>query len=60
MTADLEAGLAYLPVEQPTADFYGGYRPGAGLFGNSLVAVDLKTGKVKWYFQLIHHRGLGL
>jgi quinoprotein glucose dehydrogenase len=55
MTADPDAGLAYLPVEQPTADFYGGYRPGAGLYGNSLVAVDLKTGKVKWYFQLIHH-----
>ena len=55
MTADVEAGLAYLPVEQPTSDFYGGHRPGNGLYGNSLVAVDLKTGKVKWYFQLIHH-----
>ena len=55
MTADPDAGLAYLPVEQPTSDFYGGHRPGAGLYGNSLVAVDLKTGKVKWYFQLIHH-----
>ena len=55
MTADVEAGLAYLPVEQPTSDFYGGHRPGAGLYGNSLVAVDLKTGKVKWYYQLIHH-----
>ena len=55
MTADPEAGLAYLPVEQPTSDFYGGKRPGAGLYGNSLVAVDLNTGKVKWYFQLIHH-----
>ena len=55
MTADPEAGLAYLPVEQPTSDFYGGKRPGNGLYGNSLVAVDLKTGKVKWYFQFIHH-----
>ena len=55
MTADPEAGLAYLPVEQPTSDFYGGKRPGAGLYGNSLVAVDLNTGKVKWHFQLIHH-----
>ncbi len=55
MTADPQAGLAYLPVEQPTADFYGGYRPGNGLYGNSLVAVDLNTGKMKWYFQLIHH-----
>ncbi len=49
------AGLAYLPVEQPTSDFYGGKRPGDGLYGDSLVAVDLNTGKPKWYFQLIHH-----
>ncbi|MBN9544616.1 MAG: PQQ-binding-like beta-propeller repeat protein [Alphaproteobacteria bacterium] len=55
MTADVEAGIAYLPVEQPTSDFYGGHRPGNGLYGNSLVAVDLKTGKEKWHFQFIHH-----
>src|ERR1700681_904673 len=55
ITADTDAGLAYLPVECPTGDFYGGYRPGNGLYGNALVAVDLKTGKVKWYFQTIHH-----
>ncbi len=55
MTADPQAGLAYLPVEQPTSDFYGGKRPGNGLYGDSLVAVDLKTGKVRWYFQFIHH-----
>ena len=52
---DEELGLVYLPVESPTSDFYGGPRPGAGLYGNSLVAVDLKTGKMKWYFQTIHH-----
>jgi quinoprotein glucose dehydrogenase len=55
IAADPEAGLAYLPVESPTSDFYGGHRPGNGLYGNALVAVDLKTGKIKWYFQLIHH-----
>lgn len=55
MTADPEAGLAYLPVESPTSDFYGGMRPGNGLYGNSLVAVDLNTGKMRWYFQTIHH-----
>src|SRR6202049_3295056 len=55
ITADTDAGLAYLPVECPTGDFYGGYRPGNGLYGNALVAVDLRTGKVKWYFQTIHH-----
>jgi quinoprotein glucose dehydrogenase len=55
ITADPVAGLAYLPVESPTSDFYGGKRPGNNLYGNSLVAVDLKTGKPKWHFQFIHH-----
>ncbi len=55
MTADPQAGLVYLPVESPTSDFYGGKRPGNGLYGNCLVAVDLKTGKIKWYYQTIHH-----
>jgi len=55
ITADPQLGLAYLPVESPTSDFYGGKRPGNGLYGNSLVAVDLSSGKVKWYYQLIHH-----
>jgi quinoprotein glucose dehydrogenase len=55
ISADPELGLAYLPIESPTSDFYGGHRPGNGLYGNSLAAVDLKTGKLKWYFQLIHH-----
>ena len=45
----------YLPVELPTGDYYGGHRPGAGLFGESLVAVDLQTGKRKWHYQLVHH-----
>src|SRR5262245_43372887 len=55
MTADEEAGLVYLPVEDPTSDFYGGHRPGNNLFGDSLVCVDLKTGQRKWHFQIVHH-----
>jgi quinoprotein glucose dehydrogenase len=55
ITADPEAGLVYLPVETPTLDEYGGNRPGNNLFAESLVAVDLKTGERKWYFQLVHH-----
>ena len=43
------------PVELPTGDYYGGHRPGAGLFGESLVALDLKTGRRKWHYQLVHH-----
>jgi quinoprotein glucose dehydrogenase len=55
ITADDEAGLVYLPVETPTSDYYGGHRPGNNLFGESLVAVDAKTGQRKWYFQFTHH-----
>ena len=55
MAIDEELELVYLPVETPTSDFYGGHRPGNNLFAESLVAVDLKTGKRKWHFQLVHH-----
>src|SRR5258706_2381328 len=55
ISVDEELGLAYLPVELPTGDYYGGHRPGANLFSESLVAVDLKTGKRKWHYQLVHH-----
>jgi quinoprotein glucose dehydrogenase len=55
ISVDEELGLAYLPVELPTSDSYGAYRPGNGLFGESIVAVDLKTGQRKWHYQLVHH-----
>lgn len=52
---DEQLGLVYLPVESPTGDYYGGHRPGNNLFGESLVAVDLQTGKRVWHYQLVHH-----
>jgi quinoprotein glucose dehydrogenase len=55
MTIDEELETVYMPVELPTGDYYGGHRPGNGLFGESLIAVDLKTGKRKWHYQLVHH-----
>jgi quinoprotein glucose dehydrogenase len=55
ISVDEELGLVYLPVELPTGDYYGGNRPGDGLFGESLVAVDLQTGQRKWHYQLVHH-----
>ena len=55
MSVDEDLGLAFLPVELPTGDYYGGHRPGNGLFGESIVAVDLKTGQRKWHYQLVHH-----
>ena len=54
-SADLELGLVYVPVEMPTGDFYGGHRPGNTLFDESLVALDIKTGKRKWHYQITHH-----
>jgi quinoprotein glucose dehydrogenase len=55
ISVDEELGIVYLPVELPTGDYFGANRPGAGLFGESLVAVDLQTGKRKWHYQLVHH-----
>ncbi len=55
MSVDEQLGLVYMPVELPTGDYYGGHRPGNGLFGESVVAADLRTGKMKWYYQLVHH-----
>jgi quinoprotein glucose dehydrogenase len=55
ISVDEDLNTAYLPVELPTGDEYGGHRPGSGLFGESIVAVDLNTGKRKWHYQLVHH-----
>jgi quinoprotein glucose dehydrogenase len=55
ITVDEELGLVYLPVESPTSDYYGGKRPGNNLYGESLVCVELATGKKKWHFQFVHH-----
>src|SRR6185437_5640695 len=54
-SADLELGLAYLPIEMPTGDMNGMYRAGPTLFSESLVAVDIETGKRRWHYQTIHH-----
>lgn len=55
MSADTNLGLVYLPFGTPTNDWYGGHRKGSGLFGESIVAVEAKTGKYKWHFQHVHH-----
>ncbi|MDA1093613.1 MAG: PQQ-binding-like beta-propeller repeat protein [Acidobacteria bacterium] len=55
LTVDEERGLVYIPVSSPGANFYGGDRPGDNLFGNSTVAVDIRTGIREWHFQNIHH-----
>jgi quinoprotein glucose dehydrogenase len=55
LSADEDLGYVYLPDESGTSDYYGGARPGANLFANCLVALDVKTGKKVWYFQAVHH-----
>ena len=55
MSADEELGHVYLATEMPTGDYYGGHRHGNNLFSDSIVALDLKTGKRIWHFQTIHH-----
>ena len=55
MTVDEKTGTLFMPVGGPSPNYDGTGRPGANLFGNSLVAVDAQTGKLKWYFQTIHH-----
>jgi len=55
ISVDPELQIAYLPVESATGDYFGADRPGNNLFAESLVAVDLQTGKRKWHYQLVHH-----
>ncbi|MGH9221963.1 MAG: PQQ-binding-like beta-propeller repeat protein, partial [Vicinamibacterales bacterium] len=55
MSADPARGLVYIPTNPPTIDFFGGFRPGDNLFGTSLLALDVKTGKRVWHFQMVHH-----
>ncbi|HEX6998114.1 MAG TPA: PQQ-binding-like beta-propeller repeat protein [Gammaproteobacteria bacterium] len=52
---DAERGIAYLPISGPAANYYGGDRPGANVFANSIVAVDALTGEYRWHFQTVHH-----
>ena len=55
MSADLERGLVYLPVEGALGDFFGAARPGANLYGSSIVCLDAGTGELVWHYQLVHH-----
>ncbi|MGC3944134.1 MAG: hypothetical protein QM762_06340 [Chryseolinea sp.] len=55
LTADPALGYVYLPIEAATGDFYGGHRPGSNLFSQSLVCLDVKTGRKVWHYQLVHH-----
>ena len=55
LSADLERGIVYIPTNAPTIDYYGGFRPGDNLFGDSVIALDAETGQRLWHFQVNHH-----
>jgi glucose dehydrogenase len=55
ISADEQLGYVYIPLTAPTAAYFGGFRPGDNLFSNALVALDAKTGRRIWHFQMVHH-----
>ena len=55
LSADEELGYVYAPIETPNNNYYGGARPGNNLFAESLLCLDVKTGKRVWHFQAVHH-----
>jgi glucose dehydrogenase len=55
LSGDAERGIVYVPTNSATQDFYGGFRPGNNLYGASLIALDVKTGKRLWHYQMVRH-----
>ncbi|HSH74127.1 MAG TPA: PQQ-binding-like beta-propeller repeat protein, partial [Longimicrobiales bacterium] len=55
MSADEDLGIVYIPTNPPTIDYFGGFRPGEGLFGTSVIALDVQTGQRRWHFQTVHN-----
>ncbi len=55
MAIDRANGIVYVPTGSASFDFYGGDRKGSNLFANSLIALDAKTGKRRWHYQIVHH-----
>ena len=54
LSGDDERGIVYIPTNPPTIDFFGGFRPGANLFGTSIIALNVHTGEREWHFQTVH------
>ena len=55
LSLDVNRGIVYIPTASPKYNFYGADRPGANLFGDCLLALDARTGKRLWHFQMVHH-----
>jgi quinoprotein glucose dehydrogenase len=55
LSIDTVRGIVYVPTGSPKYNFYGANRKGANLFGDCLIALDARTGKRRWHFQMVHH-----
>jgi len=55
LSADEKRGIVFIPTASPKYNFYGADRTGANLFGDCLIALNARTGKLIWYFQMVHH-----
>ena len=55
LAGDDELGLVYLPISTPTNDYWGGKRPGANVYAESILCLDADTGERVWHFQTVHH-----
>ena len=55
MSLDVDTGIVYIPLGSPVYDFYGADRKGNALYSDSLVALNSQTGKLLWYYQMVHH-----
>ena len=55
LSGDDELGIVYIPTNPPTIDYFGGFRPGANLFGTSIIALNVRSGEREWHFQTVHH-----
>ena len=55
ISVDTRRGIAYFPTGSATYDYYGADRIGSNLYANCLIALDARTGKRLWHFQVVHH-----
>src|SRR3954453_5588699 len=55
LSLDEKRGIVFVPTGSPKYNFYGANRTGANLFGDCLLALDARTGKRLWHFQMVHH-----
>jgi quinoprotein glucose dehydrogenase len=55
LSIDEKRGIVYAPTASAKYNFYGVDRAGTNLFADCLLALDARTGKRLWHFQMVHH-----